>query len=260
MSKRRIAIAVTAISVILMVCYELFLGDVIFSTLDESVRFLVDMTVTRSLGAAVFITILVYLEFKVLNPIKAPLFKSFLFCLPAFAVAINNFPFSCMAKGIAVVDAPAWKIALLGFQCFAVALFEEMAFRGVIFLGFAEKRRSRLGLFISIILSSAVFAAVHLLNIFTSSPIAVIMQIGYSFLIGGMCSVILLKTKNIWLCVAVHAVFNFGGAIVATCGHGEIWDTFTVIFTAVLAVVTFVYMLVAFIKLDVSSTYGIYKK
>ncbi len=260
MSKRKTAVAVTAVCVALMVCYELFLGNIMFSSLEEGLRYLIDMTVTRSLGAAVFIAILIYLGYKVLNPIKAPFVKSILFCLPAFFVAVNNFPFSCIAKGSAVIDAPASRIILLVCQCVAVASFEEVAFRGVILLGFAEKRRSRKGLFISIVLSSAVFAVVHLLNIFTSSPIAVIMQIGYSFLIGGMCSVILLKTKNIWLCVAVHTIFNFGGAIVTTCGHGEIWDTFTVIFTAVLAVVTFVYMLVAFLKFDVSSTDGIYEK
>ena len=166
-----------------------------------------------------------------------------------------------MIKGNATVDATAGKIILLAAECLAVALFEEMAFRGVILLGFAEKRRgSRLGLFISIVLSSAVFGAVHLLNIFTSSPIAVLMQIGYSFLIGGMCSVVLLKTANIWHCVAIHAIFNLSGAIVTTFGYGEIWDRFTIIVTAIIAVLTFVYMLVFFLRFDVKETDKIYMK
>ena len=261
MSKRKIAILITAVCAILLVCYEFFLGDLVFSALEENIRLLVDMTVTRVLGASVFTVILVYLGYKVLNPIKKPFFKAFAFCLPAYVVAINNFPFSSVIKGNATVDATVGRIILLAAECLAVALFEEMAFRGVIFLGFAEKRRkSRWGLFISIILSSAVFGAVHLLNIFTSSPIAVIMQIGYSFLIGGMCSVVLLQTANIWHCVAIHAIFNFSGAIVTTFGHGEIWDTFTIIITAIIAVLTFAYMLIFFLRFDVRKTEKIYKK
>ena len=261
MSKRKIALVITAACAALLIAYEFFVGDVLFSTLEDSIRSLVDMTVTRLLGAAVFTTILAYLGYKVLNPIKKPFFKGLAFCLPAYVVAINNFPFSSVIKGDATVDATIGKIFLLLAECLAVAFFEEMAFRGVIFLGFAERRReSRLGLFISIILSSAVFGAVHLLNMFTSSPIAVLMQIGYSFLIGGMCSVVLVKTANIWHCVAVHAIFNFSGAVVPTFGTGKIWDSFTIIITAIIAVLTFVYMLVFFLRFDASETDRIYAK
>ena len=261
MSKRKIALVITVACAALLIAYEFLIGDLLFSTLDESIRSLVDMTVTRLLGAAVFTVILIYLGYKVLNPIKKPFFKGFIFCLPAYAVAINNFPFFSVIKGNATVDASVWKILLLAAECLAVALFEEMAFRGVILLGFAEKRRtSRFGLFIAILLSSAVFGGVHLLNIFTSSPIAVLMQIGYSFLIGGMCSVVLLNTANIWHCVAIHAIFNFSGAVVPTFGEGEIWDSFTIIITAIIAVLTFVYMLVFFLRFDVEKTEKIYEK
>ena len=261
MNKRKLVIAITTGCAILLICYELFIGDLLFSSIEEKIRLLIDMTVTRSLGAAVFTVILVYLGYKVLNPIKVPFFKALVFCLPAYAVAVNNFPFSSVIRGNATIKTSAGEIVLLAAECLAVALFEEMAFRGVIFLSFAEKRRnSRLGLFISIILSSAVFAIVHLLNIFTSSPSAVIMQIGYSFLIGGMCSVVLIKTANIWHCVAIHAIFNFSGAVVPTLGAGEIWDSLTIMITAIIAVITFVYMLVFFLRFDVRETERIYKK
>ena len=86
------------------------------------------------------------------------------------------------------------------------------------------------------------------------------MQIGYSFLIGGMCSVVLIKTANIWHCVAIHAIFNFSGAVVPTLGAGEIWDSLTIMITAIIAVITFVYMLVFFLRFDVRETERIYKK
>lgn len=260
MLKKRTGIAIIIACFFLMIAYECLIGDILFSSVDYTVRTLVDLIITRALGAIALTVLVAYLGFRVLNPVRPTFWKSAVFCLPAFAVAINNFPFSCLIKGDAVVDAGVGRVVLLAFECIAVALFEEMAFRGVVLLGFSEKAKSRLGLFLAIILSSAVFGVIHLLNLFTSSPIVVIMQIGYSFLIGGMCSVILLKTKNIWFCVAIHAIFNFGGAIVSTLGHGEIWDTFTVIFTAILAVATFVYMLVAFFMLDISSVGEIYDR
>ena len=77
------------------------------------------------------------------------------------------------------------------------------------------------------------------------------LQVGYSFLIGAMYAVILFKTANIWLCVLLHAVYNFCGMLVPTLGAGTWWDVPTVIFTTVLAVATAVYTVVLFIKMDV---------
>jgi membrane protease YdiL (CAAX protease family) len=84
------------------------------------------------------------------------------------------------------------------------------------------------------------------------------MQIGYSALIGAMCSVVLLKTANVWLCVAVHGLFNFCGAVVPSCGYGTVWDTPTVILTAVIAVAVTVYMTVAFLRVDLGILDAVY--
>jgi len=91
---------------------------------------------------------------------------------------------------------------------------------------------------------------VHLVNIFSgASPAAVILQVGYSFLIGGMCSVILIKTSNIWYCVILHAVYNFAGGVVPECGGGAIWTMPTVILTAVVAVIVAVYVVYQLIRI-----------
>ena len=85
-----------------------------------------------------------------------------------------------------------------------------------------------------------------------------ILQIGYSFLIGAMCSVVLLKTRNIWLCVLLHAVYDFSGTLVPTLGAGTWWDTPTVIFTVILAVATTVYLVWQFFTLDLNRVREIY--
>ncbi len=250
LTKRQICLGVAITGIALLLLYELF-GKPMTVGMSETLGYLVDMTVTRFVGGVIFTAMLINLDFRVLNPIKRPFWRSVLLCLPPLAVAINNFPFSQVIRGGAVIDSPWWMIALLALECFAIGFFEETAFRGVVFLGILKKRpTSKKWTFCSILLSSAVFGLIHIINLYHSSPLAVIMQIGYSFLIGAMCSVVLMRTANIWLCVILHGLFNFCGAVVPTCGHGELWDTFTVVLTASIAVLVTVYMIFIFFSAD----------
>ena len=223
---------------------------------------LINMTLTRCIGAVVFLTLLLNEGYRVLNPIQKPFWRSLLFTVPPLLVVVNNMPILSMIWGDAYVvhSAPVYWI-WFSLECLAIGLFEELAFRGVIFLMFAEKRHAtRKGLFWSLILSSAVFGGVHLANVLMGAGIGgVILQIGYSFLIGAMCSVVLLKTRNIWLCVLLHAVYDFCGTLMPTLGAGTWWDTPTVIFTAVLAVATTAYLVWQFFVLDLRRVEEIYR-
>ena len=231
-------------------------------TEDAVLAPLVSMTLTRLLGATVFLALLLYKGYHVIHPLQKPFLKGILFTLPPFLVVVNNLPILSMIGGDAylVHNAPVY---LLWFaaECLAIGLFEELAFRGVIFLMLAAGRHTtRKGLFWSLILSSAVFGGVHLINIFMGAGIGpTILQIGYSFLIGAMCTVVLLKTRNVWLCVVLHAVYDFCGNLMPTLGTGTWWDTPTVIFTAVLAVATTVYLVWQFLLLDLDEVGKIFK-
>lgn len=239
--------AIIALLLCEIVGVERFFGE----NADEKLIESVEITLTRAIGGIVFLTILVYLGYKVLDPCKKPFWRGILVCLPAFAVAINNFPIQPVASGLARITASPWRIALFAAECFMVAFFEETCFRGVVFLGFLNKRRyTASGRFLAIIFSSAVFAAVHLVNVFFSASLpAVILQIGYSFLIGAMCAVVLMKTSNLWLCVLIHAIYNFGGAIIENCGEGEIWNPVSITLTAAVAVAVTAYMTIVFFKI-----------
>ena len=232
-------------------------------TEDAVLAPLVSMTITRLIGAAVFLVLLLYEGYRVVDPLQKPFLKSLLFTLPPFLVVVNNLPILSMMWGDAylVYNTPVY-ILWFAAECLAIGLFEELAFRGVIFLMFAEKRyTTRRGLFWSLVLSSAVFGGVHLINLLAGGGIGdVLLQIGYSFLIGAMCSVVLLKTRNIWLCVALHAVYDFCGTLMPTLGAGVWWDTPTVIFTALLAVATAAYLIRQFFKLDLCEVGRIFKE
>ena len=248
-----------AIAIIILGIYEIVGPQRLGINLDKTSEQLLSMTLTRGLGGIVFLVLVWYLGYRVLNPIKKPFWRSLVFCIPAFAVVMNNLHIYTLIIGVEKVTAGVGMVVFLALECFCIALFEEMAFRGVVFLGILEKRRGRVrDIVVAIIISSVIFGIIHSLNFFYMSPGAVIQQIGYSFLIGAMCSVVLVKTKNIWICVALHAIFNFGGALVPTLGEGFVWDTPTVVVTVIIAVFTTVYMIVSLIKTPTSELDGIY--
>ena len=256
---RRVCLAVILVAVPLLLWLEV--GKPAF-TEDKVLAPLMSMTLTRLMGAVVFLTLLLYEGYHVIHPMQKPFWQGLLFTLPPFLVVVNNMPILSMIWGDAylVYNTPVY-ILWFAAECLAIGLFEELAFRGVIFLIFAEKRHTtRKGLFWSLILSSAVFGGVHLINLAAGAGIGgVILQIGYSFLIGAMCSVVLLKTRNIWLCVALHAIYDFCGTLMPTLGGGTWWDIPTVIFTALLAVATAVYLVWQFFRLDLHEVGKIFK-
>ena len=217
------------------------------------------MTITRLVGAAVFLVLIGYEGYHVLNPVRKPLGRSLLIALPALAVAINNFPFYALISGNATVVYGWEHIFWCAAECVSVGLFEEAAFRGVLLLMICQKKRNtNLNLFVSIVLSSAVFAVIHMANLLMGAGIGgVLQQIGYSFLIGAMCSVVLYKTANLWLCVLLHSVFNFGGRFFDLC-EGNMWDNPTVVITIALAIAVAMYMIVMLFTMDPGEVDRIY--
>lgn len=178
-------------------------------------------------------------------------FKSFLIFLPCMAIAINNFPFVTYFSGEAYIDSDVTTVMLYAILCFCVGFFEEMAFRGCIFTVILQRRKNRwIDVFVSIVISSLIFGVIHLVNIFAGAGIgAVILQVGYSFLIGGMCSIILIKTRNIWYCVVLHAVYNFAGGVVPQCGGGTIWNASEIALTSIVAVIVATYVIALLVKI-----------
>lgn len=262
LSKRNICLAVALVSILLLVACEMFPFSCLFGDgISDSVAQSIDMTVTRFLGGVAFLAMLINLGYRVLDPFKSPFLKSVVFATPALIIAINNFPFSQVIKGEAYVTQEWWTVALLFLECMCVGFFEETAFRGVVFLGILKRDpQSKLWAFASIAISSVVFGLIHLINLFESSPLAVLMQIGYSTLIGAMCAVILMRTANIWLCVVIHGLFNFCGAVIPRCGVGEIWDTFTVVLTVIVSVAVAIYFIYVFLKRKLDAVSDIYKE
>ena len=218
---------------------------------DEKEAALWNMIIPRLLGGIVFLLLTFRIRYRVFGCGERRCKIGYLLCLPCLLVAVNNFPFIGVLSGnITVTRADIIPLFLL--ECFAIALYEEMAFRGFVFPYILERlRKGKLQIFFSIVLSGVVFSLVHLTNLFSGgSPGGVILQIGYSFLIGSMCAVVLLRTANIWACVLIHTVYDFGGLFVPTVAEGKIWDGATVTITAVIGTIVFLWTVGLFLRTE----------
>lgn len=226
----------TACIVSLIISLVLMAAARLIKTGDSTNDIFISTLVTRTALAVSFTLLIKHLEFKVFSAAV----ENALLLVPCFLVVINNLPVIALAKGSASVSSSAAKTILLATSCLAVAAYEELAFRGVLLLTMCKGKTAKKDIFSAVIASSAVFAIFHLLNLIDGAGLVpVIMQIGYSFLIGGMCSAVLIVCKSIYPCIVLHAVFNFCGNIVPTLGKGydTVWDPITIAVTVVIAVI-----------------------
>lgn len=205
------------------------------------------LTATRACGSVIFIGVIMYLGYKPTGAaVGAGIKERAAIILPAFAVAANNFPIAALISGDAAITAGGDVIVPLMAECFFIGLFEETAFRGVLLLSLADRfGRGRLSLFATAAISSAVFGATHLLNLFGGAGVGgTLLQVGYSTLIGGMCALILLTTGSLASCVLIHAVYDLGGGIVSRAGEGRIWTPAQIAVTAAVGAAAFAYYVI----------------
>lgn len=240
-----------------LVALELF--NISFSD-DQITQSLAKNAVSRLLGGVIFLVLIFKMGYRVFGSSKKKHLVGALLCFPALVIVVNNLPIIGLITKNSYVERTDL-IPLFALQCFAIGFFEELAFRGFVFPYVMEKQKNtKKGIFFSIIISGAIFGLVHMLNLLAgASPGSVFLQIGYSFLIGAMCSVVLLCTHNIWICVLLHAIYDFCGYLVPTLGGGLIWDKATVAITAVLSVIVCIYMIILFFKRDFSDFEKFYR-
>lgn len=175
--------------------------------------------------------------------------KTHLLLIPFFVVALNNFPFCpFIGKEITLVSDVTWKTIIFYIAaCFGGVILEECVFRGLVFPVILRKLNGKKNaVFLSVLISSLLFGGAHLVNLFNGVSIgSVVMQIGYSILVGGMCAVALFISGNIFYPVVLHLLFNIGGLLTGYgIISGVIWTPLSIIITAVIAVCVSVYTLV----------------
>lgn len=213
-------------------------------TADETAARLAGTAAVRLVGTAFLLYLMLNVGFKGWR-----LSKKLLFVLPLFAVAVNNLPVIALLSGAAKVERAAL-VPLLAFECLSVALFEEIAFRGLVLpfalFGFRGRKHRTL---LAVVLSSCLFGLLHLVNLPSAGP-AALLQVGYSALIGAACAVMTVYAGNLPAAVLFHAVYNFCGYLVPELGAGALWDVPTIVITAVIGVAAAIYAVLLLKRAD----------
>lgn len=164
--------------------------------------------------------------------------KHFLIIIPALVVAVNNFPIIALLNDRASLDEPTYRVILFFIECFSVGFFEELFFRGLVLIYLVQQfSHKKYGLWIGLVISSLIFGLFHLVNLFEGASFGpTVLQVGYSFLMGMLWSVIYLKTGNLWLVMVLHALYNFFGQVMFYLGNvTNRFDTVTIIITILFA-------------------------
>lgn len=173
--------------------------------------------------------------------------------LPCFMVAFVNYPYTAIANGTATIDRKDL-IGLYALYIVGIALLEEIVFRGIILMLAKDyfKNKRHAPLLITIICAS-IFSLFHLTNLFSGADVGyTLLQCVYTFLIGAMLTVTMLKLNNVWLCFVIHAIFDFCGLIVIHLGSGNAWDTVFWILTITSGVLCAGHIIYSLIKLEKS--------
>ncbi len=198
--------------------------------------------------------LIIQFGFSNLLKVKTKAFKTCLLTLPALLVMVNNFPFIPLMLGDMSINGTFLQFLTYSLLCLSIGILEETVFRGCVLPLCAFKcSNDKKGLFWAVVISSAVFGAVHLFNLLGGFSPAVFLQVGYSFLIGLVCGFALIVSGNIYLPILFHAVFDFGGFLVGEgLATGVLWSVENIIWTAAASVVLGVIIVMIFIKKDFS--------
>ena len=213
---------------------------------------LISIFISRAICIGIPVWLMFEIKIEKLFLLKSKI-TDVLLIIPFFVVVLNNIPFFPFASGELnfASDVTAKTIIFYILACFCGVALEEIVFRGLVFSTLLRKYKDKkYCVFFAVLISSALFGATHIVNLLGGASIgSVVMQIGYSFLIGGMCAVALYLTGCINYPIVLHFIFNLGGLL---SGYGmisgTIWTTPTIALTAIIAVIVSVYTIILLFK------------
>lgn len=159
-----------------------------------------------------------------------------LFFEGSFVQVFNYFP------KLSIFSSFSTDLGLILYTCIYSPLLEEVLFRGIILNSFIKKYSSS----ISLIFSSLVFAIAHLNFIQGINAFFLALILGYIYL----------KTKSLYLCIALHFFNNILASIMPSFIFSSFGESLFYIFVNLLAGILFMYF--AYKKLNLSNRETLY--
>lgn len=248
-SKYLITIALVALAVTTFILFEIQ-GKIL--TTDDIVNGMLGKTIYQLSIGALFIWLIYIIGDRRYLFLNKTTKKKLLWALPCLMVCLVNFPWAGIFTGGVTIISPIY-LPLFAIYVISIALVEELVFRGVLLnIVFQYTRRTKLPYVFAVLISSAIFAAFHLFNLFIDfDVVGVLLQVTYTFLIGCMFAVIQIKMGSVWYCVFFHALFNFGGMITLFgFASGNPWDTVFWILTVISGLLCAGHIIVTLINME----------
>ena len=236
--KERDILMIVAIAVL---CLATVLLDFLSITYvsDEFLNRMIAKTLQQSCGIGAAVLLMIKTELKLFSKPQ-----NLLYLIPCLIIAIDNFPFwSYFSGNMHLVRSDTLDFVLFGTYCLSVGIFEECIFRGIIFSVLASRlSRDRKGFIQTYVISSFLFGAAHIFNGFSFETL---LQICYTTLTGGLFAFALIKTKNIFCCGVIHAIYNFCGLLMAEQGMGSgiVFDVGTTVSMAIVSIMVGIFVL-----------------
>ena len=157
-------------------------------------------------------------------------------------VAVNNFPYASYLQGTLVLECKPHELILYLIMSLLICTFEELIFRKLLFQYILKQTKTKKRYSYSIILSSLIFALLHLTNLLGgASFLPTLLQVGYSFLIGMMLCLTLLVSNNILLCIIIHSIYNILGLSINYFTTSYHIDVLTIIITVCVSIFAFIW-------------------
>lgn len=190
-------------SVLLLICLFLLITSIPLERVISSSWVLFSIQISLRLGFLIFAVYYIHKEeinFLTFHRLKSNIFLLFPFLLLCF----SNY-FVALLQNSPRISVP-FSLLLQSVILYAfTAINEEIVFRGVLFPLF----KKRYSTFLSMLYSSLIFGAIHLLNISSIASIPyVLIQVLYCFGLGMLLSFLFAHTENILIPIFFHFLFN----------------------------------------------------
>ncbi len=171
----------------------------------------------------VLIIILVFKNKYIFTQKREGFFNSFQYILPE--LLLSGFFILISIISILVKDNPLdWHAVFnLALYCLFIGIVEEFLCRGWLLNEFLERySRNRKEIILSILFSSLIFGVVHFVNIGeTQGFFETLVQVMNAAAGGIFLALVYYKTKNIWVVVATHAMWDFSLLLSQANSMGE---------------------------------------
>ena len=172
---------------------------------------------------------------------------SYLCCLPLIVGCMSNILYCLIFQKEMTISFDAVSFIFTTFKTLSGVAVEELLFR-FFFLEFLLLflKDGKWKNILVILYSSLAFSLMHVINFYGNAPLSVLLQIGYTFVLGLALGFVALMFETPSLVILGHFLFNYLNTDVYVCLYNVDIDASYVLFSVGIVIILFLYLLVLY--------------